>query len=306
MRKHARFINHQEVTLTVSGRNELRPLWMQDISKGGLFVETADPPALRAEVHVELDTPDGRLTLTAEVVHILTAEQAAASKLKPGAGLQFVRLDAKTRAAIEAYVDGLAARLSGDLGPQPPQPEDNSRLLQMMQDILQACAEESLYKALELTPAATEQEILRRVERLRKMLDTARLPAAQAARAQHVRSLVTRLGALLTDPKRRLDYDLRHGHVRAKERLHEARSEEERTQLRQQWFALHPADLPLAEKHAARALKYEGLMDYDRAIQEGGVALKHDPFNPVLNEAIAMWTRRRALMREDAEPPAEG
>ena len=78
----------------IAGRSELKTLWMEDISKGGLFVRTDNPPPRGSTLEVLINTPDGDLVLKAEVVHVVDEGSAKASGHPAGVGLQFCDLGA--------------------------------------------------------------------------------------------------------------------------------------------------------------------------------------------------------------------
>ena len=78
---------------------ELAAQYAADISKGGFFVATDSPPALRSRLRLHLTLPNGEvLTLPAEVVHRVL------SGPRVGVGLQLVDLKAQTFAPIEALL----------------------------------------------------------------------------------------------------------------------------------------------------------------------------------------------------------
>lgn len=63
---------------------KLEPDWATDISHGGMFIATDNPPDLRERINVRLALPQGELTLGAEVVHRII------SGSRPGVGVQFL------------------------------------------------------------------------------------------------------------------------------------------------------------------------------------------------------------------------
>ena len=304
-RQHPRFVAHQRVALTAGNRNELRQLWMTDISKGGLFVETDDPPPLRTQVVVHLETPDGAAQLSAEVVHVLDPETARAMNTAAGVGLQFVDLDDRHRKAIEDYVEGLVEALvpTHDLS-QPL--ADEAAVIAVMKQVLRGFEQEDLYAALGLDPLASDREVQNKITELVKILSVAApgLTAAQASRATHARNLVRRSGAMFADPERRLDYDLRHGHIFARERLATS-TPAEQERLRKIWHRNNSEALAQAQKHASLALRYEGVMKYREAIEAATQALQYDPFNSELWSAVDTWEARLRLEQQTVGDPVE-
>ena len=297
-RRHPRFVTEQQVELEAEDRNELRAVWMTDISKGGLFVETDDPPPLRTRVVVGIETPEGRLELAAEVVHIVAASSAARLGINPGVGLQFVDLSQERQRMIEAYVEGLTT------GPLPPETNevvenDQQRVIAVMKAVLAGYETEDLYRAIDIDPMASDDEVAARITEMSDVLNAPApgLSAAQQSRARHVQSLLRRIRALLTNPDRRLDYDLRHGHLFPRHRLAEA-DPAGRERLRRIWHRNNPGALPQAEKHASLALRYEGVMKYREAIEAATEALKYDPFNEDIWRAVDTWKARQQLQEE--------
>jgi uncharacterized protein (TIGR02266 family) len=73
-----------------------------NISSGGVFVRTADPPPLGSLVELNLTLPNGtQLSTTARAAHIRTGEGG-------GVGLQFTGTDAVFQKAIDDYIEELA------------------------------------------------------------------------------------------------------------------------------------------------------------------------------------------------------
>ncbi len=68
--------------------------FVTNISQGGLFVKTELPPALREKVRLTLTLPDGsQVSTDAEVVHVVSVEDAQAKGHAAGVGLSFNRAD---------------------------------------------------------------------------------------------------------------------------------------------------------------------------------------------------------------------
>ena len=76
-----------------------------NISRGGIFIQTDDPPPLEAAVQVELQLPDDPTPVTTNgiVVH----RQLAVGGKAPGAGVQFVDASDAFRERIDRYMDSL-------------------------------------------------------------------------------------------------------------------------------------------------------------------------------------------------------
>ena len=76
-----------------------------NISRGGIFIRTDDPPPLDTAVQVEVQLPDDPVPVTTNgvVVH----RQLAVGGKTPGAGVQFVDSSDAFRERIDRYMDSL-------------------------------------------------------------------------------------------------------------------------------------------------------------------------------------------------------
>jgi uncharacterized protein (TIGR02266 family) len=81
-------------------------LYTKDISKGGMFVCVADPPAVDTGLEIRIHLPgDEVLTLAARVAHVVSAERAAAAGERPGVGAQFEDMDDDQRRRLLLLLD---------------------------------------------------------------------------------------------------------------------------------------------------------------------------------------------------------
>ena len=93
---------------------EFRREYATNISAGGLFIRTDDPPLMEAVVTVVLELPGGApVEGKAVVVHRVTPEEAAQRKVDPGVGVQFVHGDDAFRDRIDRFVASLSVRETG-------------------------------------------------------------------------------------------------------------------------------------------------------------------------------------------------
>jgi len=76
-----------------------------NLSRGGVFIRSEDPPPLDTVVEVELQLPDSGVPVTSSgiVVH----RQAPGSSKEPGVGVQFVDASDSFRERIDRYLDSL-------------------------------------------------------------------------------------------------------------------------------------------------------------------------------------------------------
>ena len=84
--------------------------YSKNISRGGIFIATDNPPALREVVELSVELPDGRppVKTHAEVVHCVPPAQARASGTIAGAGLQFLDASDDFRERLDACIDALS------------------------------------------------------------------------------------------------------------------------------------------------------------------------------------------------------
>lgn len=296
MRQHPRFITHEQIRLEVQGRNDLRPVWMSDISKGGLFIRTEQPPPLRTSVQVTIQSPEGQLALTAEVVHVIEGEGG-------GVGLQFMDLTPERRQRIEAYVEGLAASLD-DAGSNHDLSSQETRVVQeAVTTFVHGFDQDNLYAALDLDPESTASEVEARLVELETLFATkaTRLPPALATRLDHCRQLLRKVGPLMRDPTRRRDYDFRHGYVFAEQRIVAGRTATAVAVLQGTWQNIYPERVHNSRRATAEAIRAVNKLEYEVAVTQGEQALTDDPFNLELREALREWKAR--LSRRNGPMP---
>lgn len=94
--------------------DEFRREYATNISAGGLFIRTEQPPAMGAVVDVVLELPGGEpIQGKALVVHRVTPEEARGRQVDPGIGVQFVHGDDRFRERVDQFVASLSARGTG-------------------------------------------------------------------------------------------------------------------------------------------------------------------------------------------------
>ena len=78
-----------------------------NISAGGVFVHSPDPPPLKSIVRVEMQLPGGGPSVPARgvVVHRVSKEEAEARGTIPGMGVQFMDADDDFRTRIDAAIE---------------------------------------------------------------------------------------------------------------------------------------------------------------------------------------------------------
>ena len=83
--------------------------YSENISAGGIFVVTVDPPPLKEVVELSLQLPDNDLPAKtrAEVIQRITKDQAIEQGRMAGAGLQFVGADDEFRRRLDLCIENL-------------------------------------------------------------------------------------------------------------------------------------------------------------------------------------------------------
>jgi len=105
-RSTKRYATTQSLLVKCDTWGEFVALYATDVSQGGMFVVTEEPPAVLSEIDVQLKLPEGHeIPLRARVVHVIDPAQAAQAQRDPGVGIEFVGMDAATRAQIHQLVE---------------------------------------------------------------------------------------------------------------------------------------------------------------------------------------------------------
>jgi uncharacterized protein (TIGR02266 family) len=115
MRRDTRYASPRGLVVRCESWGEFVDRYASDISQGGMYIVTDEPPEILTEVDVVLELPEGHsVQLRASVVHVVDAERAKHEGREPGVGVQFVALDAPRKAQIYQLVE--YARWEGSTG----------------------------------------------------------------------------------------------------------------------------------------------------------------------------------------------
>lgn len=121
-RRDSRFPAELRVEVTCRAWSQVEQMITLNASRGGLFLRTTQAPPVGTPFQLAVDLPDGtRLTLNASVVHVVTAEQAAASGRTAGVGVKLDDAHASDLLLLEAMAKALADR-TAPAEPAPPPP----------------------------------------------------------------------------------------------------------------------------------------------------------------------------------------
>jgi len=102
---------HTQFTVRFRTAREFVREHAENISRGGLFIQTQTPPQVDEVITVQLELPDGGAPATTSglVMHRVTVAEAEQNGLVPGIGVQFLDADDQFRERIDQYVEHLSA-----------------------------------------------------------------------------------------------------------------------------------------------------------------------------------------------------
>ena len=296
IQRYTRFVSRDRVVVSFPGREQLRILWTSDISKGGMFIESDDPPEHGASLEISLETPGGNLMLEAEVVHVIDPARARQIGRSAGVGVEFKNLDRARREALRQYVAGVAAQLVAKGEPVTQRLSvPVERVCQAAVGLIREFERGYYYLALDMPPHSTNDELLRRCRELRRLfVGIARKQTpAQETRLRSAAKVLDKLARLFGSPPKRLRYDVEQGHAVSEERIEEALRNDsgELAELRTRWRMFHADEARAASSLCKEARRAAALGDYDLAIVYARRSLEFDPFNPVVRSAIETWKK---------------
>ncbi len=98
--------------ITIGDGPELQTL---NISRTGMYVMTANPPAVGSviEVRLVLLGLNATVAIEGEVMHAVDISQSYDQHIKPGFGLKFTRFPGEGETVFHEYIDWLTATLTG-------------------------------------------------------------------------------------------------------------------------------------------------------------------------------------------------
>lgn len=276
-------------------RGALERLWDEDLSKGGLYAESTQPPGPGSRVEIRIEGPGGGMTLQASVVSVVRPEQSAAFGMPPGVGLHITDLKGQKKDILEAYVRGRRSHMGGasDLDAAPGSGVEEA--LARARRLLTEADRDALYKGLDVAANCTQKQLKQALDSLQADFQTA-LPQAnppQAARLQAAVTVVERLRRILLNAEARLEYDFRAGHVRALERMAAAneKSGPDLATLRRVWNRVSAEQVDEAARLTRKAFAARQEHDLERAVRYGRRALELNPFFEELKKTVDAWER---------------
>lgn len=212
-RREVRYALRHPVEIRTGSWTDFIELVTQDISRGGMFVQSDVLPEVRSQVIVRVRLPDGagKLRLDAEVVHVMTAD-AAADGAVAGFGLQFGEMTAERRFMLDQLVkhahsledsaDPIAERVVEELGLQHASAsgvglrltlsEAELRQIKKVRAELAAMRERSDAELLGVSEEAVPAQVRDAFERVQakwgSLTEGARVPTELRAAAEEIRS----------------------------------------------------------------------------------------------------------------------
>ncbi len=110
--------------LRFATKEEFEREYNENLSKGGVFIATSEPPPLRAKVEFDIFAPEREepLTLMGEVVHVIGADQQVPG-MEPGVALQIMNYDDELDQRLKGLVSEEPAE-TGEAGAVPEESED--------------------------------------------------------------------------------------------------------------------------------------------------------------------------------------
>lgn len=311
MRQHTRFVTRQQVEMAVAGQAELRSVWTENISHGGLYVACDDPPPRGSWVDVKLTVDARTILLRAEVVHVMDAAMAASAGMPAGVGLQFGDLSAEVRKRVEDLIAGLHRKKTQEMAVATVAAPTAKEALEAARVLMTHAEENNLYLALGVTPEASAKELASRVTVLSNLLQKPPADATppQQARLQSAARTLERVSRLMMDPIRRAEFDFRAGNLRVEQRLAEHGGDlSAMLALRTLWTKVLPDRAAAAAGFAQKALQCLQMHDHAGAARNGLAAQEHDPFNAELRRAVVEWreSATKAAAVPVTSPPRAG
>ncbi len=291
VRQHPRFVVSGLFEVTLKSGDVSRTLPLEDLSLGGLFVRTSNPPELQTEFTVFLEGDHVEVEARAQVVRIVTEEEGKRLGCPPGIGLQFEDLARDEELALEKYLRWIVGSVTDDL----KFTRAESKLLKALQtakNFLDLLDTNNLYLAVGLTPKASNTALQARIDELREVLRVEGLDPTppQKARLVAASRQLERISKLFSSPERRLVYDFRNGHERVLERIEESRGKGPPISvLREVWSREFPDQVRIAQNLSRRAFRARHNQDFIEALIAGRQALELDPFYEDLRNAVAAW-----------------
>ncbi len=98
--------------VTFETPEEVYQEYTNNISLGGMFIATRNPPQLNTDVDVQLFLGDilELIQVRSRVVHVVSDEMAESTGMNPGIGIQFIKFHGDDETRFQKYIDELKSR----------------------------------------------------------------------------------------------------------------------------------------------------------------------------------------------------
>lgn len=293
------FAGDRRVVVRVVDRAALGRLLSDNITKGGLFVATPNPPPRGAEIEVSIGTSGGELTLQAEVVHVVDPTTSGLTGQPAGVGLQFGNVSLEQRAVIQRYAEGHSEKLESAptvAAAQAPARASVEKALARIKEFLEHVDANDLYGAIGATWRSRPEEVQAAIGALRELVGAVEQNGSppQVARVHAASKVLDRVAALMSSSDRRIEYEFRKGDVRADERIAAAKARKgpSMSELRGIWHRAMPGRLERAIELLRSAVTAKKARNLIEAVRLGRSALELDPFHEELRQTVDAWARQ--------------
>jgi uncharacterized protein (TIGR02266 family) len=305
-RESQRVKNSFVVRMRFPRLEDFRYRYTRDISRGGVFIQTANPKPIGSAVVLVLDPGFGAesVTLNGEVVTAIDAQEAAARSLQAGMGIRFVDLDQEKRRVIEAILAGglqtaqaPARPPEAPVPPRPtppaaPQPDASLEIARVAADaraFLASIESKDLYQILGVERDANSGEIRRAFLKLTRRFHPdnffRRVPPEVTKDLEDLYDYTTRAYETLMDRDQRVPYDISTGYLGGNR---EGMTAEEMSRIAadQRRRQAAPAQVKRAEQLYHQALQQVAAGQTPKAIANLKLALAFDPENPQIQAKL--------------------
>lgn len=260
-----------------------------DISKGGMFLSTtASLPAVFTRLKVMIPSAD--LTLLAEVVRHVPADQAKAWNMSPGFGVQFLDVTPALRDTLTRLVTGLPVQ------PRPTASGVYSRAIEAELEKYRLRVNGDHYELLGLPPDADQDLLRARAREEEAQLGDLKKKTHKADEAAQLDAALTRVKTArdtLTQPVLRARYDANRGNWRGIARTIAAGlSPLDLERLRAEFLATRPAAAGSAHVKFLASKGYEQNGQLKEAADACENALQLDPLNLAFHQRYAALKKR--------------
>jgi serine/threonine-protein kinase len=268
---------------------------MRDLSRGGLFVcLERDLPAPFTRLRLSLQAPAGEMA-DAEVVRLVTAEQATGWGMAPGVGVQFL---SPSRAFKEALASRLEGRAPSAAGAPLPSAERLDTLGEKTLAAWRPRMEATPYLLLGCPPDAEFADIRTRARAVRTELEHLRERALSASQQRELERLLARVqeaAEAISTPARRAETDAELGNWKGVARcIASGMTVSDLEERRTRFLKTHPGVDAKAQVHRATGRAWEGRSGIAQAVEEYERGLQLDPLNLLLHQAYSALRRRAA------------